>query len=88
MENEKSNIQDILLVEDDPLDVELTLTALEEHGIGNRVVVVSDGGEALDCDETSELSRLDGGSQKARLRLGGNHRFASSRIRVSRKDIS
>jgi CheY-like chemotaxis protein len=38
----------ILLVEDDPKDVELTLTALEEYNLANEVVVVHDGEEALD----------------------------------------
>jgi len=38
----------ILLVEDDPKDVELTLTALEEYNLANEVVVASDGAEALD----------------------------------------
>ena len=31
----------ILLVEDDPKDVELTLTALEEYNLANEVVVSS-----------------------------------------------
>src|SRR5580700_909731 len=38
----------ILLVEDDPKDVELTLTALEEYHLANEVVVARDGAEALD----------------------------------------
>ena len=38
----------ILLVEDDPKDVELTMTALGEYNLSNEVVVVSDGEEALD----------------------------------------
>jgi CheY-like chemotaxis protein len=38
----------ILLVEDSPNDVELTLTALERHKLANEVVVVRDGEEALD----------------------------------------
>ena len=38
----------ILLVEDDPKDVELTMTALEEYNLSNEVVVVMDGEEALD----------------------------------------
>jgi CheY-like chemotaxis protein len=38
----------ILLVEDDPKDVELTLTALEEYNLANEVVVAHDGAEALD----------------------------------------
>ena len=38
----------ILMVEDDPKDVELTLTALEEYHLANEVVVVRDGEEALD----------------------------------------
>ncbi len=38
----------ILIVEDDPNDVELTLTALEEYNLANEVVVTRDGQEALD----------------------------------------
>jgi CheY-like chemotaxis protein len=38
----------ILMVEDDPKDVELTLTALEEYKLANEVVVTRDGAEALD----------------------------------------
>jgi CheY-like chemotaxis protein len=38
----------ILMVEDDPNDVELTLTALEEYNLVNEVVVARDGQEALD----------------------------------------
>lgn len=38
----------ILLVDDDPRDVELSVTALEEAKLANRVVVVNDGAQALD----------------------------------------
>ena len=38
----------ILLVEDDPKDVELTLTALDEYHLANEVVVAADGEQALD----------------------------------------
>lgn len=38
----------ILLVEDDPRDVELTLTALEDYNLANEVVVAADGEQALD----------------------------------------
>ena len=38
----------ILLVEDDPKDVDITLTALEEYNLANEVVVVRDGEQALD----------------------------------------
>jgi len=41
-------IANILLVEDDPRDVELTLAALSEHKLANTVFVVHDGAEALD----------------------------------------
>ncbi len=41
-------IRKILLVEDDPQDVELMLAALEECHLINRVVVVGDGEKALD----------------------------------------
>jgi CheY-like chemotaxis protein len=44
-----SKLGRILLVEDDPRDVELTLTALQEYNLANEVVVTRDGQEALDC---------------------------------------
>ncbi len=37
----------ILLVEDDPKDIELTLTALSENNLANEVAVARDGVEAL-----------------------------------------
>ena len=40
--------KEILLAEDDPRDVELTLAALEEHNLANKVIVTRDGAEALD----------------------------------------
>ena len=43
-----STLGRILMVEDDPKDVELTLTALEEYNLANEVVVTRDGEEALD----------------------------------------
>ena len=48
MNTEKLSLKKILLVEDDPRDVELTLAALEEHHLANQVAVVRDGAEALD----------------------------------------
>jgi len=41
-------IKNILLVEDDAGDVELTLAALEENHLANKVAVVGNGEEALD----------------------------------------
>src|SRR5712675_1223902 len=38
----------ILIVEDDPNDVELTLTALGEYNLANEVVITRDGQQALD----------------------------------------
>ena len=43
-----ANFGSILMVEDDPRDVELSLTALEEHHLANTIVVVRDGEAALD----------------------------------------
>src|ERR1700709_1434206 len=43
-----NNLGRILMVEDDPKDVELTLTALEDYNLANEVVVARDGEEALD----------------------------------------
>lgn len=41
-------IRAILLAEDNPNDVELTLSALEDVHLANQVLVVGDGAEALD----------------------------------------
>ncbi len=41
-------LKPILLVEDDPRDLELTLVALEQSQLANEVVVLRDGAEALD----------------------------------------
>src|SRR5690554_3552941 len=57
-----AELKRILLVEDDPRDVELMLTALEEQGLANEVIVVNDGVEALDY-----LHRRG----KFKMRLGG-----------------
>jgi two-component system response regulator len=42
------DIVEILLVEDNPNDVELTLHALKKHNLANHIEVVRDGAEALD----------------------------------------
>lgn len=39
---------EILLVEDNPHDVELTMHALKQHQLANRIHVARDGAEALD----------------------------------------
>jgi two-component system response regulator len=39
---------DILLVEDNPRDAELTIRALKKRNLANRLFVVEDGAEALD----------------------------------------
>lgn len=43
-----AELKPILLVEDNPKDIELTLAALEQCQLANAVVVVRDGAEALD----------------------------------------
>jgi Response regulator containing a CheY-like receiver domain and a GGDEF domain len=42
------NPVEILLVEDNPADVELTLRALKKRNLANQVHVVTDGAQALD----------------------------------------
>lgn len=42
------DLKTILLVEDNPHDVELTLEALAEHNLVNQVTSVNDGAEAMD----------------------------------------
>lgn len=39
---------DILLVEDSPRDVELTVRAFKKHNLANRLFVLEDGADALD----------------------------------------
>lgn len=43
-----NSLKSILLAEDSPKDVELTLEALAEHNLANDVIVVNDGADALD----------------------------------------
>ena len=43
-----AELKNILLAEDDLRDVELTLAALDEHKLANKVTVARDGEEALD----------------------------------------
>ena len=42
------NVVDILLVEDNPRDTELTIRALNKHNSTSRIIVLEDGAEALD----------------------------------------
>jgi CheY-like chemotaxis protein len=48
MDTSMVDMKSILLAEDDPRDVELTLRALATHNLANKVIVVSDGALALD----------------------------------------
>ena len=45
--NTASMGQTILLVEDNPMDIDLTLRAFEEYGVINPIIVCRDGEEAL-----------------------------------------
>lgn len=45
---ETSNVKRILLVEDDDRDAELSISALEEHNLANRVDRVQNGLEAME----------------------------------------
>lgn len=44
----ESNVFEILLVEDNPADAELTLHALQKSRLANKIQLVRDGAEALD----------------------------------------
>jgi CheY-like chemotaxis protein len=48
MDIEITKIKNILLVEDDPRDVQLMFAALKKHSLANKVAVVDNGAEALD----------------------------------------
>jgi len=57
-----SELKPILLVEDSPKDVELTLAALERCQLANAVVVTRDGAEALDyLNATGPFEGREGG---------------------------
>lgn len=53
-----NDLRTILLAEDNPKDVELTLEALSEHNLANQVVVVRDGVEAMEYLECKGKHKL------------------------------
>ena len=55
-----TNEIEILLVEDNPNDVELTLRALKKNNLTNKVHVVKDGAEALEYIFANGALRLPG----------------------------
>jgi CheY-like chemotaxis protein len=63
------NLGRILMVEDDPKDVELTLTALEDYNLANEVVVTHDGEEALDYLYSRGQYKMRSGDNPAVLLL-------------------
>jgi CheY-like chemotaxis protein len=70
-------LRTILLAEDNPKDVELTLEALAEHNLANQVVVVRDG------VETMEYLRCEG---KFKLRKSGLPAVLLLDIKMPRMD--
>lgn len=72
-----SDLKPILLAEDNPGDLELTLEALADNNLANRVVVVRDGVEAL------EYLRCEG---KFSQRSHGNPAVAILDIKMPRMD--
>jgi CheY-like chemotaxis protein len=72
-----AKIKTILLAEDNPKDVELTLEAMAENNLANEIVVVRDGVEAL------EFLRCQG---KFKLREHGNPVLVLLDIKMPRMD--
>lgn len=72
-----SELKAILLAEDNPKDVELTIEAMAENNLANQVVVVKDGVEAL------EYLRCEG---KYKLRKPGNPVVILLDIKMPRMD--
>jgi len=70
-------LKNILLAEDNPKDVELTLEALTEHNLAGQVVVVKDGVEAM------EFLRREG---KYSQRAEGNPAVVLLDIKMPRMD--
>ena len=59
----------ILLIEDNPEDVEITLRAFRKHHIANKIHVVRDGEEALECLFSTGRYAEDNPCQNTRLIL-------------------
>jgi CheY-like chemotaxis protein len=72
-----SDLKTILLAEDNPKDVELTLEALAEHNLANHVTIVKDGVEAM------EYLRCEG---KYKNRKKGNPAVLLLDIKMPRMD--
>ena len=72
-----NDLKTILLVEDNPKDVELILEAISGHNLANRVTVVKDGVEAM------EYLRLEG---KYRLREKRNPAVILLDVKMPRMD--
>ena len=72
-----SDLRTILLAEDNPKDVELTLEALGEYNLANHVNVVKDGVEAM------EYLRSEG---KYKTRMPGNPAVVLLDIKMPRMD--
>jgi CheY-like chemotaxis protein len=70
-------LRTILLAEDNPKDLELTLEALAEHNLANQVVAVKDGVEAM------EFLRREG---KYKLRKPGHPAVLLLDIKMPRMD--
>lgn len=70
-------LKTILYAEDNPKDVELTLEALADHNLANKVIVVRDGVEAL------EYLRYEG---KYKERKPGNPAVVLLDIKMPRMD--
>lgn len=64
-----SNLKRILLAEDDPRDLELTLVALGEYKLANDLDVVRDGQEALDYLYHRGAFQKRGGNNPAAILL-------------------
>ena len=72
-----SDLRTILLAENNPKDVELTLEALAEHNLANQVTVVKDGVDAM------EYLRCEG---NYKLRKQGNPAVVLLDIKMPRMD--
>jgi CheY-like chemotaxis protein len=72
-----SDLRTILLAEDNPKDVELTLEALSDFNFANHIIVVKDGVEAM------EFLHCEG---KFKLRKQGNPAVALLDIKMPRMD--
>ena len=76
--------QPVLLVEDNPDDVDLTLRAFARSRIANEIIVVRDGAEALDYLLADQAPHVHSSARWGTYLLGGDAQAYRDKVRELR----